>query len=293
MSKLKSILKKLEKKIGKLGSSFGEFVDNNKPGGDSDSEDDNDNTISFGNSSLGDKTKAKQPKIPNDETYYKICVQSYNDKKKRPFVIRQYWRYLNNHSTNTICAYLDELNKVIVLCFRGTKPSDLNDLMADKDIAFNRLNQTKRFKTDVLTTQQLLEDFDISTYSYFLCGHSLGQAMFLEMDRTFNKFSFGGRGFNGALQPKDIILNPKKFSYWYIKGDPLYRLSGRLLRKGLTVFASKSEKTLQNHSLENFDGLTERDKITKGGGRDKLPSNSELNKIGFPSNIQKQYRLSK
>ena len=302
MGKIKNILNKMRSLL---------LDDDDKGNSDDDSDNDNDNdeeeqeekldsrTVSFGNPNDDDdlgKLNIKQPKHPADKTYFEICTQSYNKKNKRPFVIRQYWRYLKNYSTDTVCVYLDKANKVIVLCFRGTVPTHLPDLVADKNIAFNKLNETNRFKDDAKTTESLLEDFSTDTFSYFLCGHSLGQAMFLEMDRTFDKFSFGGRGFNGALQPKDIVLNPKKFRYWYIKGDSLYRLSGRFLTRNLFVFPQASKKTLQNHDLSNFKGLTKQDAIQKGGSSRmggvnvSPPSNKELNNIGFPSNIQKQYR---
>lgn len=294
MGKIKNILNKLRSVL------LDDDDDNNHDDSDEETNEEktlDSRTVTFGNPS--DNAEAehnfKQPKHPADKTYFEICTQSYNKKDKRPYVIRQYWRYLKNYSTDTVCVYSDKANKVIVLCLRGTKPTYIPDLVADKNIAFNKLSQTDRFKTDATTTETLLKDFPTSEYSYFLCGHSLGQAMFLEMDRVFDKFSFGGRGFNGALQPKDIVFNPKKFKYWYIKGDPLYRLSGRFLTRNLVVFPKASQKTLQNHDLANFKGLTKQDALKTGGSkasRSQLspPTNIELQKIGFPSNIQKQYR---
>jgi hypothetical protein len=63
----------------------------------------------------------------------------------------------------------------------------------------------------------------------------------------------------------------------------------------LLVFPKASEKTLENHDLDNFKGLTKQDALKSGGSKSpKLlgspPNNKELNKIGFPSNIQKHYR---
>ena len=80
------------------------------------------------------------------------------------------------------------------------------------------------------------------------------------------KNAVGGRGYNRAVQPKDIVLNPKRcFDYWYISGDPLYRISGRLLRNNLVVFPQASKSTFKNHSLENFKGLTVQNASKKGG----------------------------
>ena len=97
-------------------------------------------------------------------------------------MIRNYWKYLKSYSTNTVCAYLDELNKVIVLAF-GTVFTDIQDLVANKEIGFNRLSETRRFKADEETTNALLEDFPSESFFYYLTGHSLGQAIFLEMDK--------------------------------------------------------------------------------------------------------------
>ena len=299
---------KIKNILNKMRSLLLDDDDDNKNQSDDDEGDDQEDqeeeldsrTVTFGNPSEDDdlgKINIKQPKHPADKTYFEICSESYNKKNKRPYVIRNYWKYLKNYSTDTVCVYIDKANKVIVLCYRGTIPTYLPDLVADKNIAFNKLSETNRFKDDAETTEKLLEDFTTNDFSYFLCGHSLGQAMFLEMDRVFDKFSFGGRGYNGALQPKDIIFNPKKFRYWYIKGDPLYRLSGRFLLRSLLVFPKASEKTLQNHDLSNFKGLTKQDAIKKGGSANSTscakvspPTNIELNNIGFPSNIQKHYR---
>jgi hypothetical protein len=299
MGKLKNILKKLRNLVDDDDLPTSEPV-TSKTSNDDDNEASLDNrTVTFGNSDNNKEARQlfSTPKHPADATYFEICTQSYQKKDQRPFVVRQYWRYLKNYSTDTVCAYLDGANNIILLCYRGTKPTYIPDLIADKNIAFNKLSETDRFKEDVTTTEKLLEDLPTSEYSYFLCGHSLGQAMFLEMDRTFNKFSYGGRGYNGALQPKDIVFNPKKFHYWYIKGDPLYRLSGRFLLRNLLVFPQASEKTLQNHDLANFKGLTKQDAIKSGGSKSAKkhvhpPKNKELNAIGFPSNIQKQYRCS-
>jgi hypothetical protein len=315
MGKLKNILKKLRDWVDD------DNIPNNKPvskpnktrtshsvdaflreqvGQNSNDDDDGNGldsrTVTFGNPSNNKEARDvfSTPKHPADATYFEICTQSYLKKDQRAFVVRQYWRYLKNYSTDTVCAYLGDANGVILLCYRGTKPTYLPDLIADKNIAFNKLSETGRFKEDVTTTEKLLKDFPASDFSYFLCGHSLGQAMYLEMDRTFNKFSYGGRGFNGALQPKDIVYNPKKFHYWYIKGDPLYRLSGRFLLRNLLVFPQASEKTLQNHDLANFQGLTKQDALKSGGSKSakkqaQPPKNKELNQIGFPSNIQKYF----
>jgi hypothetical protein len=301
MGKIKNILKKMRSLLlVDDDDTKDQGEDQEDDEGDDQEEELDSRTVTFGNPSHEDesdmKLSLKQPKHPADKTYFEICSQSYNKRNKRPYVIRNYWKYLKNYSTDTVCVYVDKANKVIVLCYRGTIPTYLPDLVADKNIAFNKLSETNRFKDDAETTEKLLEDFTTNDFSYFMCGHSLGQAMFLEMDRVFDKFSFGGRGYNGALQPKDIIFNPKKFRYWYIKGDPLYRLSGRFLQRSLLVFPQASQKTLQNHDLANFKGLTKQDAIKKGGGSStsaaKLspPTNMELNSIGFPSNIQKQYR---
>ena len=296
MGKLKNMLKQMRNLLDDEPTPV-KKPNKSKPKSEDDADNLDSRTVSFGDPSSNKEGKLifDTPKHPSAETYFEVCTQSYNKADNRPYVIRQYWRYLKNYSTNTVCIYLDNANKVILLCYRGTKPTYIPDLVADKNIAFNKLSETDRFKEDVETTDKLLKDFPTSDYSYFLCGHSLGQAMFLEMDRAFNKFSYGGKGFNGALQPKDIISNPKKFNYWYIKGDPLYRLSGRFLLRNLLVFPKASEKTLENHDLSNFKGLTKQDALKSGGSKAMKkqvspPDNKELNKIGFPSNIQKHYR---
>jgi hypothetical protein len=142
MGKIKNILNKMR-------SLLLDDDDDNKNQSDDDEGDDQEDqeeeldsrTVTFGNPSEDDdlgKINIKQPKHPADKTYFEICSESYNKKNKRPYVIRNYWKYLKNYSTDTVCVYIDKANKVIVLCYRGTIPTYLPDLVADKNIAFNK-----------------------------------------------------------------------------------------------------------------------------------------------------------
>ena len=186
VKQLKSLIKRLTETMGNFADKFEENSQPPKPKSRKKTPKPNpeltNTDVTFGNSEAS-ASKVVQPKIPTDETYFQVCSQSYQKKKNRVFVIRNYWKYLKSHSTDTVCAYLDELNKVIVLAFRGTVFTDIQDLVANKEIGFNRLSETRRFKADEETTNALLEDFPSESFFYYLTGHSLGQAIFLEMDK--------------------------------------------------------------------------------------------------------------
>lgn len=226
-------------------------------------------------------------KSPNASTMFEVAKASYMKPKERPQLINQWWRRVQGFQTPTFTAYYDETNDVYILGYRGTVTQSLPDLTADRRIAFNQLAQSDRYKKDLQTTQKFLER-NGRDQCYFTVGHSLGNAIQLQIQRDLEYFAKGGRGFNGALQPKDLIKRPKGFEFWFIKGDPLYSLMGRRLKKRLFVFPQKSKKALENHALDNFKGLKKAQAINKPRGGSRKPNLNDLSKLGFISKEDKK-----
>jgi hypothetical protein len=138
-------------------------------------------------------------------------------------------------------------------------------------------------------TQKLIQQYGSSCL--YATGHSLGGAVQLQIQRDLNKPFRAGRGFNSALQPKDLVNKPKNFEQWYIKNDPLYNLMGRRLpKKSVFVFpAVNDKKSLPNHALSNFQGLKKQDSMgqkPRGGAR--KPNMNDLHKLGFVSKEDKK-----
>eukprot|EP01138_Halocafeteria_seosinensis_P000695 gb/GECG01000711.1/.p1 GENE.gb/GECG01000711.1/~~gb/GECG01000711.1/.p1 ORF type:complete len:292 (+),score=34.04 gb/GECG01000711.1/:1-876(+) len=238
-----------------------------------------------------DTTQESKPRVcksPNASTFFQVAQASYQKPKERPQIINQWWVKVQGFQTPTFTAYEDRQNDVFLIGYRGTVVQSVTDLTADKRIMFNRLSDSDRYKKDLRTTSNFLERFGRDK-CIFTVGHSLGGAIQLQIQRDLDHFAKGGRGFNSALQPKDLVRRPKGYEFWFIAGDPLYSLSGRFLKKNLFVFPQVAKKPLQNHSLENFKGLKKNDAINKkrGGGRRK-PDLNDLVKLGLISKSDKQ-----
>ena len=85
--------------------------------------------------------KGKSCKLPPGKNYFQVCQASYQAENKRPSVINQYWEYLKDSSSDTVAVYLDRMNTVILVGFRGTVVSSVADLLADSRIMVNRLDK--------------------------------------------------------------------------------------------------------------------------------------------------------
>jgi hypothetical protein len=204
--------------------------------------------------------------------------------KQRPELINQWWVKLRGLQTDTVAVYQYQGQGAnsLIIGYRGTQVKNVRDLTADKRIMFNRLNESDRFQKDLDTTKKILDEYGDQISCIYSVGHSLGNAIQLQIQRQLGSPFKGGKGFNGALQPKDIINTPRNYHFWYIRNDPLWSLSGRLLKKNLYVFPQASKKSLENHSLENFKGLTVKDAVKRPrtGGR-KKPTKKDLVQLGM------------
>lgn len=225
-------------------------------------------------------TQVEFCKKPNFQVYEEVAAATYQPPNRRPQIVGKMWVKDRSFQTKTVAVYHHYHHKSVVIGYRGTEGRDLGDLRADRMIMFNRLRDTQRFQADLSTTQKILDQY--TGYCIYTCGHSLGNAIQLQIDRTLGHPFKGGVGFNGALQPKDLVQTPKNYRFFYIKNDPLYSLMGRKLKKGLVVFPQQYQKALPNHSITNFASLSPSDALRQGkkGGK-KLPYKNELKKFGF------------
>ena len=158
--------------------------------------------------------------VIGEKEYYIGSVNSY---KQKPTDINQNLKL--KYNSDTFDVYIDEKLKVILITIRGTKPTSMGDLYADYKIAWNNLQASNRFKTDIKRMDEIIKQYKPSQYLYFITGHSLGGAIVNEFIRRYPFIKYATT-FNGASQPQDIkIQNNDKVKRIYINKDFLYRFN--------------------------------------------------------------------
>jgi hypothetical protein len=205
---------------------------------------------------------------PSDKDFFKITKTQYEPNPEQK--IGNYDLVLN---TPTIKAYLDAPSKTIMLSIRGT--TDSRDVMADTMIPFNRLKYSNRYTEDKNIISNLVMQYPPNDYDYYATGHSLGVALMRQLQREF-PFIKNTVGFNGAVQPYDIIDQKASLNKsYYTEDDALYKLGGKLLTNKTvlpsTVHTLKVPGVVpmpapvkvgqfvynasQGHKLDNFEGV--------------------------------------
>ena len=205
---------------------------------------------------------------PSDKDFFKITKTQYDATPEQN--IGNYELILN---TPTVKAYLDRPVKTIMLSIRGT--TDSRDVGADAMIPFNRLKYSNRYNEDKNIIANLATQYPPEDYDYYATGHSLGMALMRQLQREF-PFIKNTVGFNGAIQPYDIIDQKANLNKsYYTEDDALYKLGGRLLNNKVvipsTVHTLKIPGIIpspapvkvgqfvynasQGHKLDNFEGV--------------------------------------
>ena len=148
--------------------------------------------------------------------------------------------------------------RTVVIAVRGTY--DKRDLRADIAIPLDNLENTDRFKEDLATVQQFVQQNP--SYSYYATGHSLGGAIIdklLQLSLVKDAISF-----NPAIEPSDYQKGDRHRRI-YFESDPLYKLMGKNA-VGTEVRPSKYSllrsipgigqllDTALSHSIDNFVG---------------------------------------
>lgn len=148
--------------------------------------------------------------------------------------------------------------ETVVIAVRGTY--DKRDIRADLAIPLDNLENTDRFKEDLATVQQFVQQNP--NYRYYATGHSLGGAIIdklLQLSLVKDAISF-----NPAIEPSDYQKGDRHRRI-YLESDPLYKLMGKNA-VGTEVRPSKFSllrsipgvgqilDTALSHSIDNFVG---------------------------------------
>jgi len=155
--------------------------------------------------------------------------------------------------------------KYIVVCIRGTKPSDQRDLAADALAGIGRLRDSARWKADLATVEEVQRDFPRSHFYYIGVGHSLGGALLDLFLR--GGYIRSGISYNAFPEPHELKGNPYHRRI-YSDEDPIYKYLARVI-PGIEVRKSNDPiwkrllkfsppyaiwNALQKHTLDTFRG---------------------------------------
>jgi hypothetical protein len=201
---------------------------------------------------------------PSEKVFLDISTQAY---KTNPASMVDGFRLLR--ATDTINAYINDGQRVIIIGVRGTDIKDPGDLKADASLPFNKLKSIGRYQKDAEFVRSVLAQFP--GYQVFLTGHSLGGAIDNQLKRDFPQLKDAVE-FNPAFQSKDLLFQQPGIKRYYISTDPLYKLGGRLFRGNVVLPPGSSTgisviDALQGHKLNQFSTtIGERPAKVSGSG---------------------------
>jgi hypothetical protein len=250
-----------------------------------------------------DRKKAQaQPtggKMPMPKTFLEGAKASYQ--QTPPMDLPEGFHIVFN--TPTLDAYLNDTTKTMLVCLRGTKPTDKQDLYADAMIAVNQLSKTPRYMADKEALGRLFQMFSPQEYEYYLTGHSLGGAIVNSLKRDFPMLK-NAIEYNPAFQPYDLISQQaSSIKRNYVSTDPLYRLGGRFFSNTNVVQPSKNPlpnlgavgelyNSYAGHALDNFVG----GKMVKMPEGQYLAEHANLLNVlahPTPTKLKREYRKQK
>jgi hypothetical protein len=159
----------------------------------------------------------------------------------------------------TITIYKKNDENTIIISVRGSY--DTRDwLDANSRLAFNRLDQSDRYKEDKEFVGRILQKYG-NTMDYYIASHSLGGAIATELQRTYPQLK-SGYAYNPAFQTKELLeTNTPTIRRKYTDSDALGKV-GQFL-KGSTVEKTKEStisrlmpkffKFLYGHQFQAFN----------------------------------------
>jgi hypothetical protein len=137
----------------------------------------------------------------------------------------------------------------IVVAFRGTDPSNVQDLMTDVMILFGKETTAERFRyasAKIERIQELYPEVPI-----VVCGHSLGGSLAIHVARRYNLSAYTYNPAQGLCHGYLQRLNRyPKIRVYRINTDMVSSLAGLENVSGLVLFPPR-EKT-KSHSIVNF-----------------------------------------
>ena len=184
-------------------------------------------------------------------------------------------------STPTLKFY--RKGPLLIVAIRGT--ADAQDLKADFNVAFNRVDKSARYQTDLKTIKEMIqENPDMEWYGV---GHSLGGAILDALIRA--GYLKAGVSFNPAIEKSE--LQSRKNYRIYMENDPLFNAMGQYAQIGEIYKQSKlhrndlaaATQSLKAHSVSNFAG---------GSGSSDTDFNNTMRGL-FGLDSTKDYKLKK
>lgn len=140
--------------------------------------------------------------------------------------------------------------KTSVIGYRGTKPTNVGDLVADYHIAFGKMKESNRFKEAEMKYTKVKEIYP----EVKVTGHSLGGAQAIHVAKMFGVQCWAWNPGQGVSEEylNDNRIYPNIRTY-HIIGDPISETAGLENPKMVYRFPKVSSKNpLANHALTNF-----------------------------------------
>jgi len=147
-------------------------------------------------------------------------------------------------------VYYNPTTKKAVVAFRGTIPTDVTDLVADKAILTRSTSKSPRFIKSAQVVKKARDKY--GKENLVLTGHSLGGAQALTINTWLNG-EFETHAYNpGTMYPDWYLFSSKKDNVYRTGKDVV---SKGTLTRGQQIWVAPKEgydTTLGSHSLENF-----------------------------------------
>lgn len=181
--------------------------------------------------------------------------QAYQDRNNRRGINN--YQYVDNLSSIYEAVFINSNQKIIYIAFRGTKPTDINDLSEDIQIVAQDLGKSnfKSISQRIRRGKELIDKLRTSyrDHQIKLTGHSLGGRISNELGRSNNlrsiSFNAGGLDIMGNLTDR---LRGRDNIEQITSGRDIISL-GSILSPYTTIFKNPNIRNpLKTHSLSYF-----------------------------------------
>ena len=191
----------------------------------------------------GKDDKTQENIDSEDVKYFDASKDVYNAVKNRPSIDN--YNLSSNISDAETSVYIDEYNKDIIMAFRGT--ANFRDVRGTwGKIAFNNLEKSKRFKSDLGKASFIHKS--LPNYKITYTGHSLGGSLAVAMVKNFpqDKAVIFNAGYGVGYSVKN--LNVKSYS---VKGDGVSALGAGQYKDNI-IISGDASNPLDAHGITAF-----------------------------------------
>lgn len=191
-----------------------------------------------------------------DIIYHQITIYSYYPPDKRPAIIGDYQLDHLSEDEEKVCIYVNHATQHLIIGYRGTDITNINDLMSDVELVLGVSGLDKRVE-DSLRIYDLARK-KYPEYTKGICGHSLGGTICYIVSKHRNPEHC--TVFNPGSAPNTLFIQMltdtvqkapwTRYVYTYkILGDILSTFSFVGITK---VFRISAVNPIILHGLENF-----------------------------------------